>query len=41
VQGTAESLPFGPARPLNRLLDLADNGIRQLIAIQKTSSVRT
>ena len=34
VQGTAEALPFG-RESLNRLLDLADNGIRQLIAIQK------
>jgi ribonuclease PH len=35
VQGTAEALPFG-RESLNRLLDLADNGIRQLIAIQKS-----
>ena len=34
VQGTAEALPFG-REALNRLLDLGDNGIRQLIAIQK------
>ena len=34
VQGTAEALPFG-RESLNRLLDLADSGIRQLIAIQK------
>ena len=34
VQGTAESLPFG-REALNRLLDMADTGIRQLIAIQK------
>jgi ribonuclease PH len=34
VQGTAEALPFG-REALNRLLDLADIGIRQLIAIQK------
>jgi ribonuclease PH len=34
VQGTAEALPFG-RESLNRLLDLADAGIRQLIAIQK------
>lgn len=34
VQGTAEALPFG-RESLNRLLDLADGGIRQLIAIQK------
>lgn len=35
VQGTAEALPFG-RESLNRLLDLADGGIRQLIAIQKS-----
>ncbi|OFW00883.1 MAG: ribonuclease PH [Acidobacteria bacterium RIFCSPLOWO2_02_FULL_68_18] len=34
VQGTAESLPFG-REALNRLLDLADTGIRQLIALQR------
>jgi len=34
VQGTAEALPFG-REGLNRMLDLGDNGIRQLIAIQK------
>jgi ribonuclease PH len=34
VQGTAEALPFG-REALNRLLDLGDTGIRQLIAIQK------
>lgn len=34
LQGTAESLPFG-REALNGLIDLADNGIRQLIAIQK------
>lgn len=34
VQGTAESRPFG-REALNQLLDLADTGIRQLIAIQK------
>jgi ribonuclease PH len=34
VQGTAESLPFG-REALNRLLDLADTGIRQLHAIQR------
>jgi ribonuclease PH len=35
VQGTAEALPFG-RESLNQLLDLADGGIRQLIAIQKS-----
>src|ERR671919_1063424 len=34
VQGTAESLPFG-REALNRLLDLGDTGLRQLIAIQR------
>jgi ribonuclease PH len=34
VQGTAEALPFG-REALNRLLDLADTGIRQLIALQR------
>jgi ribonuclease PH len=34
VQGTAEALPFG-REALNRLLDLADTGIRQLHAIQR------
>ena len=34
VQGTAEALPFG-REALNQLLDLADNGIRQLIALQR------
>ena len=34
LQGTAEALPFG-REALNRLLDLADTGIRQLIALQK------
>jgi ribonuclease PH len=34
LQGTAESLPFG-REALNRLLDLADTGIRQLIALQR------
>ena len=34
VQGTAEALPFG-REGLNRLLDLADSGIRQLIALQR------
>ena len=34
VQGTAETLPFG-REALNRLLDLADTGIRQLIALQR------
>ena len=36
LQGTAEALPFG-REALNRLLDLADTGIRQLIALQKGS----
>jgi ribonuclease PH len=34
VQGTAEGLPFG-RDALNQLLDLADGGIRQLIAKQR------
>ena len=34
VQGTAEAMPFG-REALNRLLDLADAGIRQLIALQR------
>jgi ribonuclease PH len=34
LQGTAEALPFG-REGLNRLLDLADNGVRQLIALQR------
>jgi ribonuclease PH len=34
VQGTAEGLPFG-RDALNSLLDLADGGIRQLIAKQR------
>jgi len=34
VQGTAEALPFG-REALNRLLDLADTGVRQLIALQR------
>src|SRR5256885_872473 len=34
VQGTAESIPFG-RESLNRLLDLADAGIRQLIDKQR------
>src|ERR671923_604302 len=34
VQGTAEALPFG-REALNRLLDLGDTGVRQLIAIQR------
>ncbi len=34
VQGTAEAIPFG-REALNRLLDLADNGIRQLIDKQR------
>ena len=35
LQGTAEALPFG-REALNRLLDLADTGIRQLIALQRS-----
>jgi ribonuclease PH len=34
VQGTAEALPFG-REALNRLLDLADSGVRQLFALQR------
>ena len=34
VQGTAEALPFG-REALNRLLDLADTGIRRLVALQR------
>jgi len=34
VQGTAEARPFG-RESLNRLLDLGDTGVRQLIAIQR------
>ncbi len=34
VQGTAEAIPFG-RESLNRLLDLADTGIRQLIEKQR------
>ena len=34
VQGTAEALPFG-REALNRMLDLADGGIRQLVALQR------
>src|SRR5919106_1460159 len=34
LQGTAETLPFG-REVLNRLLDLGDTGIRQLIALQR------
>ena len=34
VQGTAEALPFG-REVLNRMLDIADTGIRQLIALQR------
>jgi ribonuclease PH len=34
LQGTAEALPFG-REGLNRLLDLADTGVRQLIALQR------
>jgi ribonuclease PH len=35
LQGTAEALPFG-REALNRLLDLADTGIRQLVALQRS-----
>jgi ribonuclease PH len=35
IQGTAEAMPFGRGA-LDSLLDLADQGIRQLIAQQKT-----
>ena len=34
VQGTAEAMPFG-REALNLLLDLADTGIRQLVAQQR------
>jgi ribonuclease PH len=34
LQGTAETMPFG-REALNRLLDLADSGIRQLFALQR------
>ena len=34
IQGTAEALPFG-RDALNRLLDLADTGTRQLFALQR------
>ena len=34
LQGTAEALPFG-REALNRLLDIGDTGIRQLIALQR------
>jgi ribonuclease PH len=34
LQGTAEAMPFG-REALNRLLDLGDTGIRQLIALQR------
>jgi ribonuclease PH len=34
LQGTAEALPFG-REALNRMLDLADTGIRQLFALQR------
>ena len=36
VQGTAEGAPFSRTE-MNRLLDLADGGIRQLIAAQKAA----
>jgi ribonuclease PH len=35
LQGTAEALPFG-REALNRLLDLADTGTRQLFALQRS-----
>jgi len=34
LQGTAEAMPFG-REALTRLLDLADSGVRQLIALQR------
>ena len=34
LQGTAEAMPFG-REALNRLLDLGDTGIRQLIVLQR------
>jgi ribonuclease PH len=34
LQGTAEAMPFG-REALNRLLDLGDTGIRQLIALER------
>jgi ribonuclease PH len=34
LQGTAEAMPFG-REALNRMLDLGDTGIRQLIALQR------
>jgi len=34
LQGTAEAMPFG-REALNRLLDLADTGTRQLFALQR------
>lgn len=39
VQGTAEERPFSRER-LNELLDLADGGIRQLLAVQKLAVMR-
>jgi ribonuclease PH len=35
VQGTAEGLPFSREQ-MNGLLDLAEGGIRELLAAQKT-----
>ena len=35
LQGTAEAMPFG-REALNRLLDLGDGGIRQLVALQRS-----
>jgi ribonuclease PH len=34
VQGTAETNPFG-RQPLNQMLDLAESGIKELMAVQK------
>ncbi|MBI3069334.1 MAG: ribonuclease PH, partial [Betaproteobacteria bacterium] len=36
VQGTAEGAPFSRAE-MNAMLDLAESGIRQLVAAQKTA----
>jgi len=36
IQGTAEGNPFS-REEMNRMLDLADSGIRQLIAAQKAA----
>ena len=37
IQGTAEGTPFSRAE-LNALVDLADAGIRQLVAAQKQAT---